>query len=237
MNIEFNGKAITNIKEWKNTVFIGKKEKHWQPGRSAHSLADFIINRGGVQQITDMVTLIINETFVLEKGIPEYEARFDSYGHGREHDLAIWGTAKSGKKIFIGIEAKVDESFGDTIAFAYLKAKAKELNGEPTNAPQRIEKLLKFNFTHISDRDFELRYQLLFSTAGTLCVEADIHILLILVFKTNDYKKDKGTVNYKDLENFLKKADAVKTGKDIYQLTKNHKLLTLVYKEMEIDLK
>lgn len=231
MKVEYNESAIANLTEWEHFVFSGKKAKHWKEGRSAFSLADFIINKNGEQKISELVADQIGENFTLDLAKPEFEARFDKYGHGREHDLAIFGETATGKKIFVGVEAKVDESFGDTIASAYHKAKAKELNDLPTNAPRRIEKLLNFNFKSIKASDFNLRYQLLFSTAGTLCIDADIHILLILVFKTKDYDSKKGAVNYKDLQIFFKKTEAVKVADNTYQLNINNKDLKIIYKE------
>ena len=44
----------------------------------------------------------IEEPFTLEVAYPEFQARFDAHGQGREHDLAIFGKTESGKKIFIG---------------------------------------------------------------------------------------------------------------------------------------
>jgi hypothetical protein len=234
MRIEFKGDTISNLGEWERFAFSGAKAKHWAEGdgRSAFSLADFIINNDGEQRITDLVSAQINEKFTLDLAHPEFEARFDKYGHGREHDLGIFGKTITGKKIFIGIEAKVDESFGGTIAYAYHTAKAKELNGESTNWPKRIEELLKFNFKTIKVSDFKLSYQLLFSTAGTLCIDADIHILLILVFKTESYNSKKGAANYKDLQAFLKKAEADKIADNTYKLNMNNKDLTIIYKEV-----
>jgi len=232
MRIEFKGNTISNLEEWKNLVFSGKKARHWQEGRSAFSLADFITNNNGEQKIIELLAAQINGNFTLDLGHPEYEVSFDKYGHGREHDLGVFGKTDTGKKIFIGIEAKVDESFGDTIASAYHKAKAKELNEESTNAPKRIEELLKFNFKTIKQSDFKLRYQLLYSTAGTLCIEADIHILLILVFKTEDYNTKKGAKNYKDLQAFLKRIEANKIDINTYKLKMNNKVLTVIYNEV-----
>lgn len=234
MRIEFKGNAISNLVEWERFAFSGKKAKHWAEGkgRSAFSLADFIINNDGGQRIKELVSAQINENFTLDLAHPEYEARFDKYGHGREHDLGIFGRTITGRKIFIGVEAKVDESFGGTIAAAYCTAKAKELKGESTNAPKRIEDLLKFNFATIKASDFKLRYQLLFSTAGTLCMDADIHILLILVFKTAAYDNKKGAINYKNLQAFLQRTGADKIADNTYKLNMNNKVLNIIYKEV-----
>lgn len=234
MEVQFKGHTISSLSEWERVVFTGKKKIHWKKGRSAYSLADFVINKNGVKEIEKIIATIIEEDFSLTEASPEFEARFDKYGHGREHDLAIWGKTETNKKLFVGVEAKVDESFGDTIASALKKANAKIQRGENSNAPKRIEELLQFNFNTIEEQDYQLRYQLLFSTAGTLCIEADIHIILILVFKTNDYDKDKGSKNYNDLVNFLKKTDAKTLGKNTYQLNKANKELTLIYIEIAI---
>lgn len=234
MRIEFKGNAISNLAEWENYAFSGKKALHWKEDRSAFSLADFIINKNGKQKIIELVADQINEKFTLDLAHPEYEARFDAYGHGREHDLGIFGKTESGRKFFIGVEAKVDESFGSTIASAYHTAKAKELNQISTNAPIRIEELLKFNFKTVKPGDFNLKYQFLFSTAGTLCITVDIHILLILVFKTEVYDKKKGAANYKDLQAFLKRTEANKIDKNTYKLNIDNKDLTLIYKEVNL---
>jgi hypothetical protein len=232
MHIQFKGKNITNLAEWKNFIFVGKKEKHWKAGRSAYSLADFIINHNGLKEIEKILSSVILEPFVFDKVYPEYETRFDKCGHGREHDLAIWGRTNSGKRVFIGIESKVDETFGDTIGEAYIKAKTIELNGKKTNAPNRIEKLLKATFHTISKSDFNLRYQLLFSTASILCMDADIHIFLILVFKTNLYNTDLGKENKKDLKGFLKRLNVRVISNDVYTGTIDKKELIIIYKEI-----
>ena len=235
MKIIFKGEILSEFLDWGNIVFVGKKEKHWKKGRSAYSLANFIVNQNGLAQIQKILSPIINEEFTLYKASPEFEARFDNYGHGREHDLAIWGNTKSGKTIFIGLEAKVDESFGDTIATAQKKATAKLEKGKNTNALKRINELLSFNFDEPTEQDLQLRYQLLFSTAGTLCVEAEIHIMLILVFKTEKYSPKIGAKNYGDLMCFLEKANAKIIDDNTYQLSKNNKELTLLYKEIVVN--
>jgi hypothetical protein len=234
MRIEYKGNTISNLTDWERFAFSGKKAKHWAEGegRSAYSLADFIINNDGEERITELVSAQINEKFTLDLAHPEFEARFDKYGQGREHDLGIFGKTDTGKKIFVGVEAKVDESFGGKIAAAYHNGKMMELNGESTNAPKRIEDLLKFNFTTIKASDFQLRYQLLFSTAGTLCIDADIHILLILVFRTGSYNIKKGAANYKDLQAFLTRSGASTIADNTYKLNMNKKDLILIYKEV-----
>ncbi|MFA6831898.1 MAG: hypothetical protein WCR36_06475 [Bacteroidaceae bacterium] len=235
IKIEFNGNPISNLSEWQNLVYTGIKKKEWKKGSSAYSLADYIINQNGVEEIRTQIARIVNEDVTFEKGCPDYEAHFDDYGRGRAHDLAIWGTTQSGKKLFLGIEAKVNESFGDTIETAYLNAKINSEIFDKSNGKKRIEGLLAFNFGEDNKDDYQLRYQLLFSTAGTLCVEADIHIMLILVFKTHSFNKNKVKSNYNELQKFLKRTDAKESEKDIFQLTLDNKELILIYKKIALQ--
>src|SRR5690554_4499967 len=233
MKVEFKSKNITSLTDWKEKVFVGKKDKHWAVGRSAYSLADFVMNKNGFKKINEYVDAVIGTKAIFEKAEPEYQVRFDRYGQGREHDLVLWGKTKEGKSLFVSVEAKVDESFNATVLDAYIKAKARELNGERTNAPNRIERLLQQHIPKISKSDFNLRYQLFYATSGTLCVESDIHVLLILVFKTDSYKKDMGKLNKSDFENFVKRIDAVEIENDIYKATIQNQELNIVYKEIE----
>ncbi|MBC8384172.1 MAG: hypothetical protein H8E57_01480 [Candidatus Cloacimonetes bacterium] len=163
------GNAINNLIEWeKYFLKSDSKKKHWKDGRSAKSIAEFMINKNGIKIITDIVSNILSEKVTFSKAIPEFEVKFDNYGKGREHDLGLFGKTDSNKRVFVGVEAKVDESFNEKISDIYIKAKSKELNGESTNAPKRIEKLIQRNFNNITPDKFNLRYQCLYSTVGTL---------------------------------------------------------------------
>ncbi|HHU56821.1 MAG TPA: hypothetical protein GXZ39_00820 [Bacteroidales bacterium] len=233
MKIHCRNRDIRTLEEWREIVFTGKKEIHWKEGRSAYALADFVLNKDGLSVVKQMVSSVINEGFEFTSAIPEYEARFDKYGHGREHDLGIFGSTVTGKNLFIGVESKVDESFGSTIGTAYVKAKTKELNGKKTNAPQRIERLLETTFSNVLESDFGLRYQLLFSSAGTLSIDADIHVFLVLVFKTHLYDPELGSKNEKDLMAFLKRIKAQEMNKGHFKASIDNKELHVIYKEIE----
>ena len=80
--------------------------------------------------------------------------------------------------------------------------------GEATNAPARIEDLLRRNFHNIDPSVFDLRYQLLYATAGTVAVDRDLCVLLILVFKTHLYDELKALDNYRDYLQFIALADS-----------------------------
>lgn len=228
------GNEIKNINDWHSFIFASStKKSHWKDGRSAKSLAEFMMNENGETFIKKVVSELLKENILLEDAIPEFEMRFDNYRHGREHDLAIWGTTDSKKKVFIGVEAKVDERFNKTISEAYISAKVEELNGKATDAPKRIEELLKRHFKEIKPEYFKLRYQLFYATAGTLAEKADISIMLIIVFQTNLCNKVIAIENHKDYIQFIdsinsKRIDST-TDVDIHELTIGDKALYSVY--------
>jgi len=236
MEYLFTGKeSIKNINEWKEIFTKNQNKKdHWKEGRSAYELANFMLNKNGENTVKHFLEKALNEEIILLKGYIEFEVKFDKYNHGREHDLGIWGKTNSNKTIFVGIESKVDESFNETVKEVYIKNIVKELKGEKTNTPKRIENLLKRNFTIISERQFEIRYQLLYSTVGTIdAMEnkkyADIPIFLIIVFKSKAYDSNKGEKNYKDFLYFIKEINAQKIfkgkNKEMYKINIGEKNL------------
>ena len=238
---------IETLEDWENRVFrTAKRAKHWKVGRSAHSIADFMMNKNGEQTIRKIVAEVLSEDVILKRATPELEIRFDKYGHGREHDLGICGrTAGSNRSIFIGVESKVDESFNETIREVYLKSKSKALSGISTNSDSRIEELLKAHYSEVTPELFDLRYQLLYSTVGTLRAKADnnkpvdIAILFIIVFKTNLYDEVLGLENYRDYIQFVNSLNSRKIRNsfnlDIRELKINGQTLYSIYMNIEGD--
>jgi hypothetical protein len=230
---------IRNLIEWQKEI----QKKDWVEGRSAHSLANYILNRNGIEQIKSIIKELFDEDIIFEKGIPEYEVKFDKFGgRGRFHDLGIWGKLKStNKTVFIGIESKVDETFGQTVSEAYVSGIVKRLNGENTNLPNRIEKLIKQNFGNkIRNKHFDIRYQLLYATMGTLEVKTDISINLIIVFKSYSYDKIKGNENYRDYCQFIQNVISEKIpcnfdNVEINRLTIDNRKIYLIYTEIEFE--
>lgn len=211
MRIEDNqGREITDLDSWA-TIYDNSQQSHqWKEHRSAYSMAEFTMNRGGAESIHSRVVDILGEAVQFDKAIPEQEIRFDEYGRGRVHDLAIYGNTDSGKSVFVGVEAKVDEPFGQNyVRDAYLVAKARQIAGESTNAPQRIEKLLALHFDKPKVSMFDVRYQLLYATTGTLAAGADISVLYVIVFKTPLYDEKVGADNYRDYIQFMTEANAM----------------------------
>ena len=234
-----NNQPIKNINDWKKEI----PQKDWVEGRSAYSLADFILNRNGLEKIKAILQEILKEEIVFEKEIPEYEVKFDNFnGKGRFHDLGVWGKTKSSNKtLFIGIESKVDETFGQTVSEAYISGIIKRFNGENTNLPERVGNLIKQNFGNkIKSKHFDIRYQLLYSTIGTLEENTDISFFFIIVFKSNKYDKIKGNENYRDYCQFIQNVISEKIPCDIdnvevNKLSIDNREIYSVHSELELN--
>ena len=202
------GEKIESMEAWAGLYASPRSAHQWKEFRSAYSVAEFILNRNGASALQARVAQALGEPVEFERAVPEMEVRFDQFGRGRMHDLGILGRTSSGKSLFVGVEAKVDEPFGALVREAYLAAKARQIAGESTNAPQRIEQLLKLHFREPDSSMFEVRYQLLYATAGTLAASADVSILYIVVFKTPAYSETIAAENYRDYAHFMAKVGA-----------------------------
>lgn len=204
-----DGTPINSFEDWAGLYATPQISHQWKEHRSAFSIADFVLRRNGAKWLERRACEVVGQPVGLERLVPEYEQRFDSFGRGRVHDLGIFGTAADGRSVFIGVEAKVDESFGPTVHDAYLQSKANQITGVSTNAPERIEGLLKMHFTRPDVSMFDIRYQLLYATAGTLAAGADISILYVVVFKTPLYDESIGANNYRDYVHFVKNVGGI----------------------------
>ena len=188
MRIEnLQGNEIGSLEDWAKLYDTPRQKRQWEEHRSAYSVADFIMNRNGSASLQSRISSVLSQPIELERAIPEYELSFDEYGRGRVHDLGIFGNSDAGQSVFVGVEAKVDEPFGRSVHDAYLGAKAKQIVGESTKAPERIEDLLSLHFSDPDISMFDIRYQLLYATTGTLAANKDISVLYVVVFKTPLY--------------------------------------------------
>ena len=78
-----------------------------------------------------------------------------------------------------------------------------------------------------------MHYQLLHATIGTVSENADISVLLVIVFKTDKYDELIANDNYKDYVKFLKaiKAEKISDDKDIeaHKISVDDKILYSIY--------
>lgn len=212
MRIEkYSGEPIESLSDWAQLFDYAETAHQWKVGRSAHAIADFVLHHDGCSILQRRVSQAIKQELVFDRVVPEYEVRFDNFGRGRVHDLAMFGKTKNSQTVFVGVEAKVDETFGPTVHDYYLAAKAKQITGTSTNAPKRVEKLLSMHFTKPKVSMFDVRYQLLYATAGTLAARADISVLFIAVFITDLFDKTIGANNHRDYLKFLSEIGAQPT--------------------------
>lgn len=161
--------SINTVADWYNHCPPAGRQKQWKDGRSAKELAKDWIKTHGANLINVLNQSSTFKNVVFDLVSPEYNSKFDNFrGNSRQHDLLVIG--KDGKNDFlISIEAKADESFGATIKDHYLKAVTNKINGSKTKIPERIENLINNIFCRDNNIDvFNLRYQLLYSIAGTL---------------------------------------------------------------------
>ena len=200
------GNAITAMDQWSKCI----RGSHWKPARSAYSLADFVMNRDGAGILERRISSLLAQPVKLEQATPEYRARFDRYrGNPSNLDLGICGRVGGKASLFVGLEAKVDESFGgETVCQRYLSAINERTKNPRSKAADRVEGLLSNCFSDstgpCASRFSEVRYQLLTGTAGTAARQTDLAVFYILVFKTHLYDEAKGRDNRLAYEKFIR---------------------------------
>ena len=90
------------------------------------------------------MSVVLSGQVILEQATPEYLARFDSYpGNPSNLDLGITGYLKRSslkEGLFVGVEAKVDETFGGTVKSRYSSAMKTREAGKNTNGAGESER-------------------------------------------------------------------------------------------------
>ena len=111
------------------------------------------------------------------------------------------------QSLFVGLEAKVYETFRSMVGSRYLTAMKTREAGKSTNTPQRVKDLLSNYFSvdgpPDSHRFVDIRYQLLTGAAGTVAAPGSVSVFYILVFRTSLFDGRKGLVNRWDYERFV----------------------------------
>lgn len=216
MKYFYKEKEIHSKTEWKNAFCESYNstgdDKHWKVGRSAECLAeDFIGNKPqGESSMIEMIKRFLNvKNISLENAKIEYASVFDEYQRPRIQDLAIWGQADN-KKIFVGIEAKVDEPFGSkSIAQQRKYVNGLILKGTQTKADERLNNLVADYLNNDEKKHGNLRYQLLYYLAGSFCTkDTEIIFMPIIVYKSrgkllNEYVDAKGKINKEAYKQFM----------------------------------
>jgi hypothetical protein len=139
--------------------FLGKGKEHWDEERSAFQTAHSWFT---AKDLPPRIRNILEEEHVfagaiLQKAVFEAKTKLDSYGRDSQTDVLAYLKTHKGTAV-IGIEAKVDESFGPLVQEwnDYGSGKLRRLVG--------LLNLLEFKSKPVGT----LRYQLFHRTAATL---------------------------------------------------------------------
>lgn len=216
MSITKGTSAIVSLLDWEMHA-SPKSKGHWVDDRSAKEVARAWLASGGQLPPEVSAILLSHGRFgaVSEwRAEPEAKLRFDDFpGEPRNSDLAVHARDASGGYL-IAIEAKADESYGETVAQTFEAAKARLAVNPRSNGLNRIHQLEEAFFVAgapSASTISSLRYQLLTASAGALC-EAERRgysraVLLIQEFITNKTKDENHSRNTQDLLNFINALD------------------------------
>jgi hypothetical protein len=212
MTIAKNNQVIITLADWEK--YAGPKSKsHWVDDRSAKEVAREWLARGEHLPPKVSAALVGHARFgtVLEwQAEPEAKLRFDDFpGEPRNSDLAVHVRDTTGSYL-IAIEAKADESYGETIEKTMEAARARLAANPRSNGLDRIHQLMEAFFGTAASMDsklLDLRYQLLTASAGALC-EAERRsysrvVLLIQEFITKKTRDENHARNTRDLLKFM----------------------------------
>ena len=251
MKIENTKKQlITNLESWKTAFIEVDKEKNWEEGRSACTLAKYfttpnIEESDGIKKIKEYFEALGFSNPRFEYAEIEHPSPFDKYSRPRMQDLVIKGESEKGR-ILACIEAKVDEKFGNEVLNqAYKNAKQYKIKHPNSNRQKRIKELcdkyLDVNPEDIKPKDkTNIRYQLLHYLAGSICEaneKDNVVFMPIMVFKTDEYNKKKGDRNRKDYDRFIKALDFKECNKDKKILKRTFEGIDVYISYIEIDFK
>lgn len=253
--------VLDTLDKWKEGFVEVDRETHWRDGYSAQSLAIFFTTGEGQLWLDNLVKDLFTNEIEYATAEIEHESKLDTYsGKHRMQDLAIWGTI-NGKSIFIAIEAKVLEPFGnysvrDEYEHAIWYKTEKNENSKKTNRIEDVVSALFPKCTPYDEKVCNLRYQLLhYLTAsireGSTFLESkksikkrchpEIVVLPVLVFKTKqhltDLEKKKAELNEEDYRvfcNALGFEEKSMNNRKYYFKTINNCSVYTLYEEVEI---
>jgi len=213
VSISKNGIHITNLAEW-HEYAGSKRSGQWGGEGSAIEVAKAWLAAGpGILPHEVSTLLEISDSFgpVLSwEAEPEVKLPFDQFGgEPRNTDLLVKASDSHGP-FLIGVEAKSDETFADTVSKTLCNALERKLKSPGSRGIERVEQLAQSLFG--SRRKGEssvggVRYQLLTACGGLLCEgerqNCDRVLMLVHEFATPKTRNEKLERNSKDLNRFL----------------------------------
>lgn len=218
-NIVTVRKEINTLESWQVLASPMGGDLQWKDGRSAKELARYITN--SLPQMPTEIEAVLKQFAPADAAFDwkaEYVTSFSAAGYGRgmgrNHDMVIYN-----EDLFVGVEAKADEPFGD-------KTVKDELSKASENKKNRICKLTELVFGDGPQNHLDLRYQLLTACGGVMLEAQKRHsknaMLLVLVFLKDDcYTQENVQQNNRDWSDFLRQLKAVRTPDGYYKVPQN----------------
>jgi hypothetical protein len=213
MPISKKDRIIVSLADWE--THAGPKSKgHWVDDRSAKEVARAWLESGDELPHEVASALMSHPIFGMPlrwQAEPEAKLRFDDFaGEPRNSDLAVHVQDAAGSYL-IAIEAKGDESYGETVAQTIEAARTRLHLNPRSNGLNRVQQLIDALFsTGMPERTatvLSLRYQLLTASAGALCEAERLGyartVLLVQEFVTKKTKDENHARNGQDLLNFM----------------------------------
>lgn len=199
MVLSKNNHIINSVEEWREFAPPKRGDLHWKDGRSAKELAKYMVSGNGflpdeIENVLGSINFNEDISFI---GEPEAVTNLKGKGEGRNHDILLNGD----NKIIIGVEAKVDEPFGNSVSIEISKGSSK-------NKKERIRDLYSNIIGSFPGDNYDPKYQLLIAAAGTLIEAEKYHspnaMLLIITFKNGTYfSENKVNRNLDDINYFM----------------------------------
>lgn len=218
MIIQKNKQLISSPADWLRLAGPKKGAAQWKEGRSALECANVWCN--ALPHVPPEIASLFSRhpdfgdmNYVAAE--PEARLPFDQLkGEVRNADVVVDASDQHGP-IALTVEAKADETFGETIPDALAAAIERNLVNERSRGVLRIEQLVaallparKNGWPSVRT----LRYQLLTATAGTLAlasrIKADRAVLIIQEFHTDQTTTAKHQSNARDLDAFVHRLSA-----------------------------
>jgi hypothetical protein len=213
MTIAKDGQPIIDLNDWCRRAGP-KRNDQWREDRSAMEAARSwlaVISPALPREVaavlaTHMAFGIVNQW----DAEPEARLPFDSFpGEPRNADLAVYARDQFGEFV-LAVEAKADETFGESIADTLAAALDRKLENPRSNGVARVEQLALALFGPRRKGEpalGELRYQLLTATAGALRAGetrgATRVVLLVQEFWTRLTADAKHAANAVDFNRFV----------------------------------
>ena len=202
-------RRLSTLEDWRRNA-PPKRQRHWKDGRSAKENARLWL--GAAPYLPPEVEETLQSCAGIEKLLswsaePEAKVPFDAFRGPPNIDLLLAAEDETGPLV-IGIEAKADESFNDTIEATRSQARD-ALQGNPGS--KRADRLKGLSSLFGLDLDEpaagKLRYQLLTLTAAVLA-EADRQsakraVVLVHEFVSHLTTVAKRARNTRDLDQFM----------------------------------